>query len=807
MLRDIRYALRTLRSAPAFAITVVLTLGIGLGLNTTLFTLFNAYVLRPFAVKDPYSLYRFTWQTKQGAGAGLTWRQYQDLNTQAPVFSDMVGFSPFLARIESRNVQGMTVTGNYFTMLNVGAMRGRPILPEDAVTPGSGAVVMLSYQFWKSAFAGDPSIVGRAIRIGERPFVVVGVTLADFGGIAELPVDFFIPITMYGSVIPGPDLFGKEEPRGILVVGRLRQDVPVEQARAALSVWIRHATERWSESQRAIQATLQSSATPVAMDGQFFVALLPVFLPLLIVFGLVLVICCANVSNMMLARALARQKEIGVRLAMGAARSRLIRQLLSENLLLSLLAGGVGFAVSNLTIRGAQSVLVATIPPALNLLHVEPLTPDYRVFLFILGISALSTILFGLAPALQATRTSLVEALRGEFGARVSSSRLRSTLVISQISVCVILLVLTGILLRGSEAYQHRDLGYRLQGVVYPFFLGRGDPAGPAKLAQRLVTEPWVDQMAAAWHPPLYSSNEQISVSTAQGSQPVRSTFNIVSREFFEVLEIPILRGRTFNKVEADGEAAVAVVSQATAQKLWPNEDAVGKSITVDRKAPNLTDAPTSDHAVIIGIAKDVSSANVVSGQDATMIYFPTFAGAKHPRTFLIRGKGDVPSTVRQLEAALAATVPNQPTVAISLDDMFMTQMYPFRAAAWISAMLGGLALLLTLSGMYGVLSYLVGQRSKEIGIRMALGATPGIAVRLVLDQSLKFAAWGSAVGLSLAFGGALLLRHLLTMINAFDAVAYGSGVAIVALASLAAAFFPSSRAARINPVEMLRGD
>ncbi len=807
MFRDIRYALRTLRSAPAFAITVVLTLGIGLGLNTTLFTLFNAYVLRPFAVKDPYSLYHFGWQTTRAARSGLTWRQYQDLRAEPPVFTDLVGFSPVLTRVESRNVQGLAVSGNYFSTFHVGALHGRPILPDDASTPGSSPVVVLSHQFWQAAFAGDPAMVGRTIRIADRPFKVVGVSPPDFTGVAELPIDFFIPITMQTAVLPGPDLFGPEEPRGVMVIGRLRPEVPLDKAKAALTIWIAHETEQWPESEHAIRATLESAATPVSMDGDMLRAVLPVFLPLIVVFGLVLVICCANVSNMMLARALARQKEIGVRLAMGAARSRLIRQLLSENLLLSLLAGTVGFAVSNLAIGGAQRVLVATIPPALNLLHVAPLKPDYRVFLFILAASALSTILFGLAPAIQATRTSLVEALRGEFGARVSSSRLRSMLVVSQISVCVILLVLTGILLRGSGAYQHRDLGYRIQGVVYPFFLGRGDPAGPMKLGQRLVTEPWVGQMAAAWHPPLYASSEQLPVTTAQGSQPVRSLFNIVSPEFFQVLEIPILRGRTFSKAEADAEAAVAVVSQATAQKLWPNEDAVGKSITVDRKAPNLSDAPTSDHAVIVGIAKDVTSANVVSGQDATMIYFPTSAGAKHPRTFLIRGKGDVASTIRHLETALAATAPNRPVIAISLDEMFLTQMYPFWAGAWISAMLGGLALLLTLSGMYGVLSYLVGQRTKEIGIRMALGATPGIVVRLVLNQSLKFAIWGVAVGLSLALGGSLLLRHFLTVINALDVASYASGAAIVVVASLAAAFFPSNRAAKISPMETLRAD
>jgi predicted permease len=804
MVRDIRYALRTLRSAPAFAITVVLTLGIGLGLNIALFTLFNAYVLHPFAVKDPYSLYRFGWKTTQAARQGVTWEQYREIRSDVPVFSDSLAFSPFLARVEARNLEGMAVSGNYFTMLGVGATLGRPILPEDAATPGMGAVVILSNQIWKAAFAGDPGIVGRTIRIGGKPFEVIGIGPPAFSGIAELPIDFYIPLTMQSAVVPGPDLFGPDKPRGVMIVGRVRRDIPVEKARAALTVWIKHATEKLPENERALQATLESQATPVSADPEDLV----IFLPLIVVFGLVLVICCANVSNMMLARALARQREIGVRLAMGAQRSRLIRQLLSESVLLSLMAATVGFGVSISAIRGAVRVLTSTLPGSIaSLLHIAPIDADYRVFLFILFAAGLSTVLFGLAPALQATRTSLMEVMRGEFGGRASSSRLRSVLVVSQISVCVILLVLTGILLRGSSAYQHKDLGYNIHGIVYPLFLGRGaDVTDFPKVAQKLSTDAWVEQWAATWRAPLESIAE-IPTKNADGTQSVHAGYNLVSPEYFKVLDIPILRGRNFSQVEAESEAPVVIVSQATAQKFWPNENALGKTLMIDRKASRYDNLPRTDQAVIVGIAKDVTSGILINGTDSTMMYFPTHVDAKRRLMFLIRGKGTVSSATRRLEGVLDATVPNRPAVALSLDEMFQTQAYPFWAATWIAAMLGGLALLLTLSGMYGVLSYLVGQRTKEIGIRMALGATPGIVVRLILNQSLRFAIWGTAVGLALAFGGALLLRHLLTMINAFDVVSYGSGAAIVALASLAAAFFPSSRAARINPVETLRAE
>ena len=803
MYRDLRYALRTLWTSPAFAITVVLTLGLGLGLNTALFTLFDTFVLRPFAVKDPYSLYGFRWNTAQSVRSAVSWDQYKDLEGQTNIFTGMIAYSPLLARVESRNSQGFSVSGNYFTELGVGASLGRPILPHDASVPGEGAVVMLSHQFWKGEFAGDPQIIGRTIRIGGKPFEVIGVGPVGFTGLAEVAIDFFVPITIQSAIVPGPDVFGPDKPPSVLTVGRLNPAITVEQAQAGLTVWIRHATRQLPEKERAIQATLMQRATPLTLDPD----ILSVMLPLVIVFGLVLVICCANVSNMMLARALGRQREIGVRLAMGASRSRLIRQLLSENLLLSLLAGAMGYGVSMGTIRSAQRVLVSTIPPSLNLVHVPPLEPDFRVFLFVFAAAAFSTVLFGLAPALQATRTSLTDALRGEFGSRVSSSRLRSALVVSQISVCLILLVLTGVLLRGSGEYQRRDPGYDVHGIVYPLFIGRPDAQASVKIAQRLQTENWVNVMAAAWHQPLRSVGS-IGVNPSKGMPTIQASYNLVSPEYFNVLNIPIVRGRTFGNAEGESEAPVAVISQATARKFWPNEEAIGKTIVLDKAAASFqAEKPTPEQAVVIGIAKDVSSGPVIAGQDATMIYFPTSMHARRVMTFLIRGKGDVPATVHELEKMLAATVPDRPVVSTSMEDMLFTQIYPFRAAAWISAMLGGLALVLTLSGMYGVLSYLVGQRTKEIGIRMALGATSWGVVKLVLRQSLSFAAWGMGIGLTLAFGGSLLLRHLLTMIDAYDLAAYSGAACVVVCAALAAAFLPSNRAARINPVEALRAE
>lgn len=808
MLADFRLVFRTLRRTPSLALIVVLTLGSGLGLNTALFTLFDNYVLRPFAVKDPYQLYSLGWTTAKGAGGvRLTWDQYQELGAQSTAFTETMAFNQLVAHVETRNLLGMAVTGNYFTSLGAGTAVGRPLLPEDVVPGTRNRIVVIAHSLWQSQFGGDPRVLSRSIQINGNPFVVVGVARPEFTGIAPVPIDFFIPVTAQAEILPGADVFGQDRPAGLFVLGRLRPDLTVNQAQVALSIWLKHLTENLPEEQRSLGAVLTRQATPITFDSEILVVLLP----LAVVFGLVLVICCANVSNMMLARALARQREIGVRLAIGAARWRLIRQLLSESLVLALLAGLVGYAVSVGALSGAQRLIIATLPPSFNLMHIGVPQPDYRVFLFILLAAAASTILFGLAPAVQATRNSLTDALRGEFGGMAaSSSRLRSALVVSQVAVCMLLIVLTGVLVRVSTGYQQRDPGFQSAGIVYPIFIGGVvDNAGTVKLVKALANEPWVETLAPAWHPPLRAQSQiPVSAASVGASAVVRSSFNYVSAEFFGILGIPVTRGRNFQRAEMETEAPVAILSQGAAQKLFPNEDAIGKSILLDRRAVARTDAPGFDQAVVVGIAKDVASGQVVFGPDAAMVYLPT-AASKPNRSYtvLIRGRGSVSATIHELEKTLAAVVPDRPVISTSLEEILGVQVYPFLAAAWVAALLGGLALLLTLSGMYGVLSYLVGQRTKEIGVRIAIGASPGDIVRLVVMQSMRYAGMGAVVGIGLALGCALVLRHYLRAIDAFGLLPYAAGVVVIGLAAVVAALVPSRRAAGVNPLDALRVD
>ncbi|SPE28399.1 conserved membrane hypothetical protein [Candidatus Sulfopaludibacter sp. SbA3] len=795
--QDSRFALRALRRTPAFAATAVLTLGVGLGLNTMIFTLFNAYVLRPLAVNHPSSLYQVAFTTRgQEEPTTFPWERYQQIATQSPVFSETLGAGSFGTRVDGRSLESVLVTGNYFTMLGVKMAAGRPILPGDAAAPGSGPVAVLGYRLWQSMFAGDAAIIGRKVTVNGHSLEVIGVCAPDFDGMppTDTPPDFYVPVTMQSAVTAGADLFGPEKPALLAIVGRLRPGIAPERARAALTVQGRALTRDQPERERTLQAILISRATAVPLDAK----ILAVFSPLVVVFGLVLVICCANVTNMMLARALARQREIGVRLSLGAARGRLIRQLLSENLLLTGLAGLTGLLVSSLGLGAAQRLLVATLPRSYaGLVSLTPLTVDRRVLLFLLLAAAVTTVVSGLAPALQGTSISLVGALCGEFSARFRSSRLRHALVVSQIAVCLLFLVLAGILLRNSANLQQTEVGYDTRGIVSPFIFGRAQDGGAVKLARQLAAQPWVDAVGAAMRAPLSGKVRSLLLTPAGHPSAMYSGYNRVSPEYFDMLHIPILRGRNFTAEESRGEASVAIVSAATARLFWPGQEAVGKTI----------DAPGTGRTVVIGIAKDVVSGMLFQGADASMVYLPISFASPHASTLLVHSRTDSATARELMENLLSTVLPDRGSLAVALEDSFVLQVYPFRAAMAIAFLLGVVALLLTVSGMYGVMSYLVSQRAREIGIRMALGATPGSVIGLVLSQSGRLALVGIAFGLAASFALAKLLGAVFFMVRTGDLAAYGTGLAAVVLATLAAAWFPSRRAARIDPMNTLRSE
>jgi predicted permease len=797
--QDILYAIRGFRRSPTFVLTVVATIALGLGLNTTLFTIFNAYFFRTVSVHDPHSLYEFLWTDRVGERHSFTWPEYREFLKENPAFSDALAYRSVLTRTDGRDISGYLVNGDYFQMLRVGAELGRTLLPTDSSEPGREPVIVLGYDTWRGQFGSDPNIIGKNLWLRGYPFEVVGVARPGFTGLGETPIDFWAPLTMNSRFDDGPDLFGPQRPRLLNMVGRLKPAINVRQAQAGLIVWAQRFTAERPDAEKAVGAIFWSRATSLVLNPKAALTLSPI----LVAFTLVLLIACANVANMMLARAMSRQREIGIRLALGAARGRLVRQLLTESILLALPAAAAGFLISQATIGLGVRVLFATLPPEFTqLIRVAPLPPDVRVFGFMLAAALASALLFGLAPAIQATRTSVMQAARGDFTSELRPARLRNSLVIGQITVCVLLLITAGILLRGANRIQSLDIGLRTRDIVAI----KIHEKARTRVLDRLSSDPSVEILAGATYVPMNGAFPTVSVAPADGGGVLNTSYNRVSAEYFTVLAIPIVRGRNFTREEVNSGAPVVVISQATAQQLWPNQDALGRSLRVvpgRRMVPSL---PRSQVVSVVGIARDVMSGWIGMGVDKALVYFPATERAAGT-TLLARVRGDVETARRKLDVDLNAIFPGAVDEINKLQAFVAGNIYPFRVAYWVSSAIGMLALLLTVSGIYGVLSYVVSQRTKEIGIRMAMGATTRAVAGRVLKESMKLGIIGTFFGVVLALGVSRVFATVLAMIDPFDGVACVGGAALALAACGAAAYFPASRAAGIDPITTLRYD
>jgi predicted permease len=653
--------------------------------------------------------------------------------------------------------------------------------------------MVLSFNAWRDKFGADPKVVGKKLVVRGYPLQVVGVAKEGFGGLVNAPPDYWAPLTMAGQLEPGADL-------RLMIIGRLKPGWSTGQASAALTVWAKQATSDLSDDEKAAGVILNSKATGIPLTKQVIL----MFSPLMAAVGLVLLLACANVANMMLARAMARQREIGIRLSLGAGRRRLIRQLLTESVLLAIPAGLAGFLVSRATIDLGVRAMFATLPHDMaELIPAVSLPPDVRVFVFMLIAALVSAFLFGLAPAIQSTRANVMLAARGEFTSDVRPMRLRNALVAGQITVCALLLICTGVLVRGARAMRNFDVGFRTKGMM---FLEHTDKNWP-KVLSRLAATPAVEAIAAVGSIPLDGMLPSLTVSAGQREKAVSAWHNHVSPEFFNVLEIPIIEGRNFTPDEAKAGAPVAIISELAARTMWPKGDAVGREVRIQRDPQADWGEPLPQYPAVrvVGVARNIISCSIPYGPDPPLIYFPVTTVGQH--SLMVRVRGDVESVRRALVSEMDAKFPGAIDQVHSMDQAFALSVYPFRVAAWVGSVLGGLALLLTLSGIYGVLSYLITQRTKEIGIRMALGATTGEVTRLVLRQSGRLAVTGIGLGTALALGVSRLFASHLVFVNTFDRVAYSAGVLLVVVASLAAAFFPSRRAARIDPVTTLRYD
>jgi predicted permease len=793
LLQDVRFALRGFRRSPAFVVTVVLTIALALGLNTSVFTIFNAYVLRPLAVRDPGSLHEVFFHDHGGLPRRLSWRQYQELRA-LPVSAAGFGYTYAFVRSERRTMLGTVVTGDALGVLGATPALGRLLLAEDAAPPEGQPVMMLSYDTWQEKFGGDSGVIGRKVLLRGTAVTVVGVAAKGFTGIGAVPTDFWAPVTLLRRLEGTDDLFGGTEPQLLRAVLRLRVGVGAQQARAALATWAARATESLPDSLRWIHVELVSlaSALPLTADT------IEVFTPGAVAFALVLLIACVNVANVMLARGIARQREVEIRLALGAKRSQLVRLLLTESALLAIPAALLGFIVSRWALDGGVRLMLASVPSEyVPYLRVIGLAPDGRVFAFLFVAALASALAFGLVPALQATRPRVVATSRGE---STGPSRMRATLVMAQIGVCSLLLIVTGILLRGARLADHLPTGMRTSDVVQLVL----DDHARSVVLRRLHSEAPVADIGASTQSPLDGTYPALGVRVAGTPRIATAAVDFVDAGFFRVIDIRIVRGRAFTGDEERLALPVAVVSEATAHALWPTGDPIGQFVEQSTEPPRTSRLARVRSARVIGISRNAVSGWIGTGLSRPVIYYPTHA--ESPGTNIVaRVIGDVSQARQRIDRDLSAADPSAVIEMHTLDDYLAVQRWPFRIFSWAASAIGALALALTLIGIYGVLSYVVAQRTREIGIRMALGASTGLVVGQVVRQSLRYGVVGIAAGGVLALGVSKLFASVLVIVNTFDPGGYAFGAAVVLTACVAAAWAPSRRAARVDPMVALR--
>ena len=862
--QDLLYAVRSLWRSPGFTLTVVLTLALGLGVNCALFSVFNAVALRSLPLKHSEELVNVVGQNELGSHIpGFSYPDYLDLRNGQRSVTALSAWTEAVITMEAGEVKARSfmikggpagalaylplqlVSQNFFDVVGVDMALGRGFRPEEGREPGANPVIVLQHGFWEQQFHGDPNVLGKTIKLQDRVvFTVIGVAAREFVGTMPAPPIGWVPVTMLDALMgKGSQRLRERQSREFQIVARIPVGSAREQARAEMEVLTRRLASKDPDY-------LRKTGIEFEPCGRLFSNLtnwraLAFLSPLFLCFALVLLIACANVANLLLARATTRQQEIGVRLALGASCGRILRRLLMESTLVALVGGLAGLLVATWTLHAARSAIFAMLPitygEVREWLFIN-LTPDHRIFAFTFLLALGAALAAGLFPALLAARTDVNAALKNDGSVFSRRSGLRHSLVVVQVAVCLTLLMATGLLVRLVIRQATFDPGLRTDNIycvdlaLLPASLALESDAAqrealrnkaawsPAAQREALALArslPGIKAIAKTSRAPFNGASRLTPVavadhvSTGAAGDQLLAKFDFVSAEYFSMLGLAMTKGRAFTAPEVEGKVPLVVISEAAARRFWPGDSPLGKQLKVSSVAAvggwvdprQAQDQPAGAFTSyeVIGVVADVRISPWET--DEAMIYLPLPEDSPNARLTLLQFAGPRATALPlTLAAASAQGVHLRLTLYWSLDDVRNYVLLPFEGTAAVGAGVGLLALALAVVGLYGVMTFVVGQRVREIGIRTALGATGDNIVGLFVRQGMRLVAIGLAVGSIGAIGVAALLSKIVIFgPHAFDPWAGGGVALLLALVSLFACWLPARRAAKVDPMAALR--
>ncbi|MGB7924454.1 MAG: ABC transporter permease [Pyrinomonadaceae bacterium] len=823
LVQDLRYGVRILAKHPSFTTVAALALALGIGVNTAILSAVNGFVLRPLAVEKPEELVAPYWGRKMDAHVWgeFSYANYEDLREQNRSFSDLcawMGASAAISSSESRTdgdseraevVWGELVSSNYFDVMGVKPMLGRGFLPEEDRTPNAHPVVVLGHSLWQRRFNADEGIAGKTVYLNGQPFTVIGVMPESFlGSTFYLREAFWSPSMMAQKFGRRAEWQTDRSYALFNLYGRLKPGLTMAQAETDLNL-VAEGLAKLYPSENAdtkIQLTTEvegryQGATKVMRYGGFLA---------LCVSGLVLLLACANVANLMLARAITRAREIGIRLALGAGRGRLVRQLLTESVLLALLGGVLGLAFA----YWGTDLIRAALPPVPYPISFD-FTPDGYVLKWMLVVSLLTGVIFGLAPALLASRTDLVAVIKGMTAGQSHSRRrwnLRGALVVAQVTISIVVLICAGLFIRSLNQARQTDPGFQTENLVTmminPGLLSYDHETTRRffqELQRRIEAQPGVRRAALIDEMPLAVSHISRGPIVKEGeidpppNQGIVSDCKLVTPKYFDTMRTPLMLGRDFTDRDTVDAPPVVIVNEEFARRFYGgSENAMGKRFRFAQGTPLME---------IIGIAKDGRYGTLYEDQQLFM-FLPVYQNPRTSMTLLVSAQsaGDLPAIVENVRREIAQLDARLPVVGVMMaeENLAIAYMGP-RVAAGMATTLGVLALLLATIGLYSVMAYAVSQRTREIGIRMALGAQVRDVLRLIVSHGMRMVLIGIGLGLVGAFALTRVLANLLLGVGATDSVTF-VGVAVLLIAvALLACYIPARRAARVDPLVVLR--